>query len=48
LQGRPCRIAALVELEGRVASAAGERLVLVRAALELFVRETDALVRQQR
>lgn len=35
----------LVELEGR---AAGERLVLVRAALERFVRETGEPLRQQR
>jgi hypothetical protein len=37
----------LIELDGHIAGAAGERVVLVRAALELFVRETGESLRRQ-
>lgn len=38
----------LIELDGHIAGAAGERVVLVRSALELFVRETGEPLRRQR
>jgi Homing endonuclease associated repeat len=38
----------LIELDGHIAGAAGERVVLVRAALELFARETGEPLRRQR
>jgi hypothetical protein len=38
----------LIELDGHIAGAAGERVALVRSALELFVRETGEPLRRQR
>ncbi|MEA2186819.1 MAG: hypothetical protein QOK16_1830 [Solirubrobacteraceae bacterium] len=38
----------LIELDGHIAGAAGERVVLVRSALDLFVRETGEPLRRQR